>query len=93
MRGEGDTRRPWQADRAGEDRQQHNAGDVRVVQLAEFWERTSAKGKRFFSGFMGDTQILLFGGGEKDHPTKPGEKVRNWRLMVQERDPTRRPRS
>jgi hypothetical protein len=65
--------------------------DARMVKLAELWERVSSKGTRYFSGFMGDCQVLLFDGGEKDHPTRPGEKVRIWRLMVQERDPARRP--
>jgi hypothetical protein len=41
---------------------------------------------------MGDCQLLLFDAGEKPHPTKPGEVVHVWRLMVQERDPARRPR-
>jgi len=44
-------------------------------------------------GFMGDAQVLLFDGGEKAHPTKPGEVVRVWRLMVQERDPSWRPQA
>jgi len=63
----------------------------RMVKLAELWERTSARGTRYFSGFIGDCQVLLFDGGEKDHPTRPGERVHVWRLMVQERDPSRRP--
>src|SRR4051794_10559693 len=62
-----------------------------MVKLAEPWERTSARGSRYSSGFMGDAQVLLFDGGEKPHPTKPGETVHVWRLMVQERDPSRRP--
>jgi hypothetical protein len=44
-------------------------------------------------GFMGDAHVLLFDGGEKAHPTKPGEVVRVWRLMVQERDPSWRPQA
>src|SRR5689334_16373877 len=71
----------------------HGSGDARMVKLAELWERTSARGSRYFSGFMGDAQVLLFDGGEKPHPTKPGETVHVWRLMVQERDPTRRPQA
>lgn len=66
-------------------------GQPRMVKLAELWERTSAKGTRYYSGFMGDTQVLLFDSGEREHPKNPGEVVRVWRLMVQERDPTRRP--
>src|SRR3954463_3582647 len=67
--------------------------DPRMIKLAELWERTSARGTRYFSGFMGDAQVLLFDGGEKPHPTKPGETVHVWRLMVQERDPARRPQA
>jgi hypothetical protein len=65
----------------------------RMVKLAELWERTSAKGTRYFSGFMGDCQVLMFDGGTKPHPTKPDETVHIWRLMVQERDPDHRPRN
>src|SRR5689334_17628161 len=65
--------------------------DPRMVKLAELWERTSAKGTRYFSGFMGGCQVLMFDGGEQPHPTKPDETVHVWRLMVQERDPARRP--
>jgi hypothetical protein len=67
------------------------ANDARMVKLAELWERTSARGTRYFSGFMGDAQVLMFDGGEKPHPTRQGETVHVWRLMVQERDPSRRP--
>jgi hypothetical protein len=63
------------------------ANDTRMVKLAELWERTSAKGTRYFSGFLGDAQVLMFSAGE--HPDRPG--VMLWRLMVQERDPARRP--
>jgi hypothetical protein len=71
----------------------YGTGDARMVKLAELWERTSARGTRYFSGFMGDAQVLLFDGGEKPHPTKPDETVHVWRLMVQERDPARRQQS
>src|SRR4051794_11885409 len=66
-------------------------GEQRMVKLAELWERTSGRGTRYFSGFMGNTQVLMFDGGEQPHPTKPGETVHVWRLMEQERDPARRP--
>src|SRR3954463_14890579 len=68
-------------------------GDQRMVRLAELWERTSARGTRYFSGFLGDAQVLMFDGGEREHPTRPGETVHVWRLMVQERDPARRPQA
>src|SRR3954453_14946250 len=71
----------------------YGSGAARMVKLAELWERTSAKGTRYFSGFMGDAQVLLFDAGEKPHPTRPEETVRVWRLMVQERDPARRPQA
>jgi hypothetical protein len=65
--------------------------NTRMVKLAELWERISAKGTRYFSGFMGGCQVLLFDAGEKPHPTRPGEMVHVWRLMVQEKDSSRRP--
>ena len=37
------------------------------------------------------SQVLLFDAGEDPDPTRPGEMVHAWRLMVQERDPARRP--
>ncbi len=64
-----------------------------MVKLAELWERTSARGTRYFSGSLGDAQILMFDGGERGHPTRPEETVHVWRLMVQERDPARRPQA
>jgi hypothetical protein len=60
--------------------------DARMVRLMELWERTSAKGTRYFSGFLGDAQVLMFSAGE--HPDRPG--VMLWRLFVQEKDPARR---
>ena len=68
-------------------------GDApRMVKLTELWERTSAKGTRYYSGFLGSAQLLLFRDGERDHPTRPGEKVVVWKLLAQERDPNRRPK-
>ena len=63
----------------------------RMVRLAELWERRSAKGATYFSGFLGDAQLVMFDGGEREHPPRPGETVHVWRLFVQERDPARRP--
>jgi hypothetical protein len=71
----------------------YGSGDPCMVKLAELWERTSGRGTRYFSGFMSGCQVLMFDGGEQPHPTKPGETVRVWRLMVQERDPSRRPQA
>jgi hypothetical protein len=70
-----------------------HGSDARMVKLAELWERTSARGTRYFSGFLGDAQVLMFDAGEREHPTKAGETVHVWRLMVQERDPARRPQA
>jgi hypothetical protein len=67
------------------------AGPPRMVKLAEMWQRKSAKGSVYFSGFMGDCQVLLFREGKKPHPTRPDEEVIVWKLLVQERDPERRP--
>jgi hypothetical protein len=63
----------------------------RRVKLADLWQRKSAKGTVYFSGFMGDCQVLLFKEGKKPHPTRPDEEVIVWKLLVQERDQNRRP--
>ena len=52
--------------------------DNRMVKLCELWERTSAKGTRYFSGFLGDAQVLMFSAGE--HPDRPG--VMRWNLLA-----------
>jgi hypothetical protein len=65
----------------------------RLVKIATLWQRKSAKGKTYFSGFMGDVQLLMFDGGRQPHPTKPDEQIHIWRLFVQQRDPNRRPKS
>jgi hypothetical protein len=65
--------------------------DNRTVKIAELWERTSSQGRRYYSGFMGACQVLMFDGGEKLHPTRPGETVHVWNLVVQEKDAARRP--
>jgi hypothetical protein len=64
---ENEQRRPGGGGAAGYSRQengQDHSGDggsrqqPRMVKLAELWERTSGKGTRYFSGFMGDAQLL-----------------------------------
>jgi hypothetical protein len=39
--------------------------DNLLVKLATLWQRKSAKGATYFSGFMGDLQLLLFDGGRR----------------------------
>jgi hypothetical protein len=68
------------------------SGDQRMVKLATLWQRKSAKGATYFSGFMGDCQLLLFKEGEKPHPRRPDETVIVWKLLAQERETNRRPR-
>jgi hypothetical protein len=63
--------------------------DNRLVKLATLWERRSAKGMRYFSGFLGDCQLVMFEAGGVTRPN--GEVVKTWKLLVQERDPDRRP--
>jgi hypothetical protein len=65
--------------------------NARLVKLADMWQRRSAKGVVYFSGFAGDVQYLLFKEGKKPHPTRPDEEVIVWKLLVQERDTARRP--
>jgi hypothetical protein len=59
---------------------EHAMTAPRMVKLADLWQRKSAKGTVYFSGFMGDCQVLL-----------PAEEVIVWKLLVQERDAQRRP--
>jgi hypothetical protein len=44
------------------------------------------------AGYLGPFQLLLFKDGKKPHPTRPDEEVIVWKLLVQERDPERRPK-
>jgi hypothetical protein len=68
--------------------------EPRMLKVAELWERTSQKtGKKYLSGYWGNCQVLLFDGGEKDHPTRPGERVKTWTLLLQEKNADRRPQS
>jgi hypothetical protein len=67
-------------------------GQARMVKIADMWQRRSAKGITYFSGFMGDVQLLLFKEGKEPHPTRPDEEVIVWKLLIQERDPARRPK-
>jgi hypothetical protein len=53
------------------------------VLLCELWEFESRQGRQYFSGFLGASRIVLLFGGEKDHPKRPDEKVRVWRLLVE----------
>jgi hypothetical protein len=57
-----------------------------MVQLTTVWERTSASGNRYFSGFLGASQLLIFDAGEQPHPTREGETVHVWNVLLQERD-------
>jgi hypothetical protein len=63
----------------------------RMVKLADLWQRKSAKGAVYFSGYLGPCQLLLFKDGKKPHPTKPDEEIIVWKLLIQEKDPERRP--
>jgi hypothetical protein len=56
-----------------------------MVKLTEVWERTSKNGNRYFSGFLGASQLLIFDDGEKPHPTRPDETVHVWKVLLQER--------
>jgi hypothetical protein len=64
---------------------------ARMVRLATLWQRKSAKGATYLSGFLGDCSLVMFDGGRQPHPTRPEEEIHVWRLFVQGRDPDRRP--
>ena len=53
--------------------------------LAELWERRSSAGNTYSAGFMGNVAVALLHDGERENPTRPGEKVTVWRLVAQER--------
>ena len=60
-----------------------------MVLLTTVWERTSAAGNRYFSGYLGNSQLLMFDDGEQPHPTRPGETVHVWKVLLQEREAPR----
>jgi hypothetical protein len=66
--------------------------DKPSILLAELWERQSAKGNQYFSGFMGGLSLVLLRDGERPHPTRPDEVVTVWKLVAQERDRPATPR-
>jgi hypothetical protein len=51
-----------------------------LVKLAELWQRTSAAGNVYYSGFMGGCTLLMFDDGEHPHPTREGETVHVWKF-------------
>jgi hypothetical protein len=63
----------------------YNSGPSIV--LAELWERESAKGNQYFSGYWGNLSVALLRDGERPHPTRPEETIVVWRLVAQERQP------
>jgi hypothetical protein len=67
------------------------APPTRQIVLATLWQRESQKGATYFAGFLGSNKLLLFDAGMQDHPTKPGEQVHVWNLILQpnEAAPTR----
>jgi hypothetical protein len=64
-----------------------------MVLLTTVWERVSQNGNRYFSGYLGNSQLLMFDDGEQPHPTKPGETVHVWKVLLQERDQAQRPQA
>jgi hypothetical protein len=57
------------------------------IVLCELWERESKAGRQYFSGYLGNLSVALLYDGEREHPTRPGEVVKVWRLVAQERQP------
>jgi hypothetical protein len=60
-------------------------GQPQIV-LAELWQRESAKGSTYYSGYLGGNRLPLFDAGMQDHATRPGEQVHVWRLVLQARN-------
>jgi hypothetical protein len=62
----------------------------RMLRLATLWQRKSGKtGKTYFSGYLADVQLLMFADGEVTRQN--GEMNRTWKLLIQEKNPERRP--
>jgi hypothetical protein len=55
-----------------------------MVRIATLWERESKAGRKYYSGFLGGAQLLMFRGVEITRDN--GEVVTTWNLLVQERD-------
>jgi hypothetical protein len=56
------------------------------VPLCRLIERQSAKGTRFFSGFLGDAKIVMF--EDKDYPPdKLYGGIGAWKLLLEEKPP------
>jgi hypothetical protein len=60
-------------------------GQPQIV-LGELWQRESQAGRTYYSGYLGANRLLLFDAGMQDHPTRPGEQVHIWRLVLQPKD-------
>jgi hypothetical protein len=55
-----------------------------MVRIATLWERESKAGRKYYSGFLGGAQLLMFRGEEITRDN--GEVVQTWNLLVQERE-------
>jgi hypothetical protein len=66
------------------------AASRRKLKLCELWERQSAKGNAYLSGFWGDLSLIAFC-EERPHPKRPDEAIRVWSIFAEERDQNRRP--
>jgi hypothetical protein len=62
------------------------------LKIAELWQRESAAGRTYYSGYLGQNRIMLFCAGERDHPKRPGERVHVWNLVLQPKDEQTAPR-
>ena len=64
-------------------------GHTRKVKLCELWQRRSASGNIYLTGYWGDLSLVAFA-EERKHP-RTGELLIVWKLLAEERDPSRRP--
>lgn len=56
--------------------------DLPKIPLTVMTERTSANGKRYFSGLLGNAMLLMF-----RNPDGDNEYGESWNLLIQERKP------
>jgi hypothetical protein len=59
-----------------------------MILLTELWERTSAKNKRYFAGYLAKAKVVMFEDGP--HPDRPGVTI--WKLFVAENEPQQQQR-
>ena len=62
-----------------------------MVELATLWQREKSGRAHLLQRILNGCTLLMFDDGEHPHPTREGETVHVWKLLLQERDTPQRP--